>query len=60
MLAAWGDAFEDALVAKLIWRLGIDSGDQAADRELARALVEALDDKNVTIDRAFFDWRGIA
>ncbi len=58
MLAAWGDAFEDALVAKLIWRLGIDSGDQAADRELARALVEALDDKNVTIDRAFFDWRG--
>lgn len=58
ILATWGDAFENALVAKLIWRLGIDPGDQAADREIARTLVEALDEKAATIDRAFFDWRG--
>ena len=55
-LAAWGDRFEEALVAKLLWRLGVDQGDD--DRELARALVEALDSKAATIDRIFFDWRG--
>jgi uncharacterized protein YdiU (UPF0061 family) len=57
-LAQWGDRFEAALVAKLLWRLGVDAGDEASDHELARQLVEALDSKTATIDRVFFDWRG--
>jgi uncharacterized protein YdiU (UPF0061 family) len=57
-LAQWGDRFEAALVAKLLWRLGVDAGDEASDHELARQLVEALDSKRATIDRVFFDWRG--
>ncbi len=31
---------------------------ESSDRELARALVEALETKAATIDRVFFDWRG--
>jgi uncharacterized protein YdiU (UPF0061 family) len=57
-LARWGERFEQALVAKLLWRLGVEGRDEAADYELARTLVEALDSKTATIDRAFFDWRG--
>ena len=57
-LAKWGDRFEQALVGKLLWRLGVDRSDEAADHELARVLVEALDSKTATIDRVFFDWRG--
>jgi uncharacterized protein YdiU (UPF0061 family) len=55
IMAKWGDAFDSALVEKLLWRLGVA---QTGDRELAKALVEALDTKAATIDRVFFDWRG--
>jgi serine/tyrosine/threonine adenylyltransferase len=58
ILSGWGGRFEAALVAKLLWRLGIEERDQAADHELARTLVDALDSKTATIDRTFFDWRG--
>jgi uncharacterized protein YdiU (UPF0061 family) len=58
ILTGWGQRFEAALVAKLLWRLGIEARDQAADHELARTLVDALDLKTSTIDRFFFDWRG--
>jgi uncharacterized protein YdiU (UPF0061 family) len=58
ILARWGDRFEAALVAKLLWRLGVEAGDETADHELARTLVDALDTKAATIDRVFFDWRG--
>jgi uncharacterized protein YdiU (UPF0061 family) len=58
ILSGWGDRFEAALVAKLLWRLGIEPGDETADHELARTLVDALDTKSATIDRVFFDWRG--
>jgi uncharacterized protein YdiU (UPF0061 family) len=58
VLAGWRDRFEQALVAKLLWRLGVDAREDASDTELARALVEALDTKSATIDRVFFDWRG--
>ena len=57
-LASWGDSFDRALVAKLLWRLGVESRDDTGDRELAKALVDALDAKSSTIDRIFFDWRG--
>ncbi len=57
LLAGWGERFEKALVAKLLWRLGVEPSDAAADHEIARTLVEALDSKSATIDRVFFDWR---
>ncbi len=57
-LAKWGQQFEQAIVAKLLWRLGIAAGDQESDHELARTLVGALETKTATIDRIFFDWRG--
>jgi uncharacterized protein YdiU (UPF0061 family) len=58
LLSGWGDRFETYLVAKLLWRLGVQPGDVQADQELAKTLVEALDLKTATIDRTFFDWRG--
>ncbi len=58
MLAQWGDMFDRALAAKLLWRLGVDRRDEQSDRTLARTLVEALDSRSATIDRVFFDWRG--
>jgi uncharacterized protein YdiU (UPF0061 family) len=58
MLSGWGERFEASLVTKLLWRLGVESRDEAADHELARTLVDALDAKTATIDRVFFDWRG--
>jgi uncharacterized protein YdiU (UPF0061 family) len=58
ILSSWGDRFESALVAKLLWRLGVESRDGEADHLLARTLVDALDSKAATIDRVFFDWRG--
>ncbi len=58
VLADWGDSFDRALVGKLLWRLGVEPRGDAADRDLAKALVETLDTKSATIDRIFFDWRG--
>jgi uncharacterized protein YdiU (UPF0061 family) len=58
VLAKWGDEFDAALVRRLLWRLGVEPRDSASDRDLARALVVALDTKAATIDRIFFDWRG--
>jgi uncharacterized protein YdiU (UPF0061 family) len=58
ILANWGDRFDRALVEKLLWRLGVKVRDEAGDRELAKALVEAMDSRAATIDRIFFDWRG--
>jgi uncharacterized protein YdiU (UPF0061 family) len=58
ILANWGDRFDRALVEKLLWRLGVTLRDEGGDRELAKALVEAMDSRAATIDRIFFDWRG--
>ena len=57
-LAKWGDRFDEAIVAKLLWRLGVESRDADSDHAIARALVEALATKAATIDRILFDWRG--
>ena len=57
-LANWGEQFEKALVEKLLWRLGVEPRDERSDRDLAAALVGALDSKMATIDALFFDWRG--
>jgi uncharacterized protein YdiU (UPF0061 family) len=56
LLSGWGDRFEDELVAALLRRLGIER--RGDDRELAAALVRALQSRETTVDRIFFDWRG--
>ena len=50
--------YEEALVAGLLKRLGVRSRGEAEDVALADALVRALQQGTVTIDRFFFDWRG--
>ena len=57
-LAGWGDHFQDALVGALVTRLGVVPGSAEEDRTLAAALVRALQSREATIDRVFFDWRG--
>ena len=58
LLRGWSERFEDALVAALLWRLGVEPGEREADRALVAALVQALQSRAATIDRIFFDWRG--
>jgi len=50
--------YEEALVRGLLKRLGVKARGEAEDVALADALVRALQQCTVTIDRAFFDWRG--
>jgi len=58
ILANWGDRFEQAFVSALLRRLGVEAKDGQSDRELATALLRALESRAATIDRVFFDWRG--
>lgn len=58
IISNWGNRFEAAMIAKLLWRLGVESADEESDRELASAVVDALESPTATIDRVFFDWRG--
>ncbi len=57
-LGRWGQVFEDALISALVRRLGIEARGPEADRDLAAALIAALQARETTIDRLFFDWRG--
>ena len=57
-LAGWSSRFEDELVGALFRRLGIARAERQADRDLAAALLKALQSRESTIDRVFFDWRG--
>jgi uncharacterized protein YdiU (UPF0061 family) len=56
LLSAWSGRFEDALIAAMVRRLGIERG--ANDHEVAAALIKALATREESIDRVFFDWRG--
>ncbi|MGI8610995.1 MAG: protein adenylyltransferase SelO family protein, partial [Sphingomicrobium sp.] len=57
-LSGWGHRFEVALVEGLLRRLGVRPSGAEDDRALAAALVRALQSREATIDRIFFDWRG--
>lgn len=57
-LNEWPAMFQEALVAKLIGRLGIAPASEEADLRLAGAILAALRTRSMTIDRFFFDWRG--
>ena len=58
MLAGWAVRYEAALIEALLARLGVAPRGSAEDRQLAAALLEALQSCEVAIDRFFFDWRG--
>jgi uncharacterized protein YdiU (UPF0061 family) len=58
VMEEWPARFEDALVERMLWRLGVEPADPAADRKVVGALLAALETRAVTIDRLFFDWRG--
>ena len=56
LLGGWSGRFEEALVAAMLWRLGVATGEN--DRELVAALIRALQSRAQPIHRVFFDWRG--
>jgi len=57
-LARWSAKFENELVGALLQRLGVTTREREEDRELAAALLRALQSREAQIDRVFFDWRG--
>lgn len=50
--------YEAALTERMLWRLGVRPRGEAEDLALVQHLERALAQCTVTIDRAFFDWRG--
>ena len=58
LLDSWSERFEKALVRALIKRLGVALRGHEEYRALAAALMAALQSREATIDRIFFDWRG--
>jgi uncharacterized protein YdiU (UPF0061 family) len=57
-LAGWGLSFERALASALVGRLGVAPGGEEDDRQLAIAILAALESREASIDRLFYDWRG--
>ena len=57
-LGGFGPAYFAALVPAMLWRLGVKSAAEEADRRLVAALELGLSESRVGIDRLFFDWRG--
>jgi serine/tyrosine/threonine adenylyltransferase len=57
-LEAFPDLFARALDRALIDRLGINPIDDDHDAALGQAMILALSEGGVEIDRFFFDWRG--
>ena len=57
LLAAWPGRFEEALVQRMLVRLGVDPRGPGEDRLLVSAALKALRSRMVGIDRFFFDWR---
>jgi serine/tyrosine/threonine adenylyltransferase len=57
-LNGFGPAYFAALSPAMLWRAGVESRGEEADRELVIALEQALMQSGVGIDRFFFDWRG--
>jgi serine/tyrosine/threonine adenylyltransferase len=50
--------YREAIVRRMLWRLGVASQGEAADVALVQALEGALNQQTVEIDRFFFDWAG--
>ena len=57
-LDGFGAAFEAAIVAHMLWRLGVVPRGEQPDLALVQAIEQVLAARTVTIDRFFFDWAG--
>lgn len=51
-------AYRDALIDRMLWRLGVTPRGAADDVALVQAIEAALTTSQIGIDRFFFDWRG--
>ncbi len=58
LLASWPARFQEALLGRMMARLGVERRGEAEDRPLVSAMIAALRSRTVGIDRFFFDWRG--
>jgi serine/tyrosine/threonine adenylyltransferase len=58
ILQSWSEHFYDALRDTMLWRLGIPAKGGEEDRYVVKTLIAALETREQTIDRIFFDWRG--
>ncbi len=54
----YAPAYREALIDRMLWRLGVAPRNDADDVALVQALESALVVSQVPIDRFFFDWRG--
>lgn len=52
------DRFRARFDARMLWRLGLETGDPILARDLSRVAVETMQAGGLPIDRAFYDWRG--
>lgn len=58
LLASWPHRFQEALLQRMLWRLGVERRGGSEDAPLVSAAIKALRSRLVGIDRFFFDWRG--
>ena len=57
-LENFGHDYEDGLIDRMLWRLGVKPRERAENKALVGAIESALMEKTVEIDRFFFDWNG--
>ena len=55
---AFAPAYREALVERMLWRLGVSARGGDEDTALVQAIEAALVASQIGIDRFFFDWRG--
>lgn len=58
ILNSFGDAYREALVTRMLRRLGVEAQGGEKDITLVRTLETALHETEMEIDRFFFDWAG--
>jgi len=54
----FGPAYRDAIVDRMLWRVGVMSRGSDADTALVQAMEAALVASQCPLDEFFFDWRG--
>jgi len=58
VLEPYGALYEEALIERMLWRLGVKPLGQEQDKAMIGAMETALMAKTVGIDRFFYDWAG--
>ncbi len=50
--------YQDAIIERMLWRLGVIPKDRAQNAAVIRELEASLSQPNIKIDQFFFDWAG--